>query len=495
MLREVLEYADGFRAGAMNQEGLNFVCASARAQVERDHGLGPQPVREQMLAILAHGADKQKGVFVQHVADSLAQLVRRSEHEYLKRWADEVRSGRVRLEDAEILARLAAAHLLDAGFAAQHVHGWLVAKKTVALDELLELGDQMCADPEQSFEVLVPFVSLPSAVRTAAGTRFRTAEQTEAFLEERGAEKPPGRQGAGSLTFAVTAREPWSAVAVVDTEIRRLNARVAVALRNKTATPLGKAIVLDSIHSKWRDLEPRGREILVTGIERHGLLLPDASDATKELDDAFELLAAVRTSTSWASVAAIWAAIEGLLGRATDKGTLAADRMAAVVAAGLVRTELVLLATRYNEDDGSVGTMLRDDSRTFSERVDDLFDLISSRSPLPETTVEDDAAVMRLQSIVDDAAVLRRIEEYLKAAFRRLYQQRNLLLHGGRFDSVALPLTMRTVPALAAAGLDRLVFSVSERRGSPPLALAARAQNEIALLGGDGARSLPHLLD
>lgn len=497
-LREVLEYADGVRAGAMNAEGLTFVCSNAKEQVERDVGVGPEGTRSAISAILNTGHDKQKGLIQAHVADSLLQLIRRAEHGYLRRWADAVRAGVVQLEDAELLARLAAAHLLDAGFAADHVYGWLDAKADEPLADLLDLADEMCTEEAREFQVLVPFQSLPGEVAQAAGGRFRTAEDTEAFLAGRGLEKPPGRRGAGSLVFQVVAREPWSAVAAADIDVRRLAARAVVGLTSKTVSPVGWAMVLDSLHGKWRPLKSRQqKDVLVTGIARHGLLIPETRTAdTRDLDDAFELLAAVDTSTSWASVAAIWAAVEGLLARATEKGTLSADRMAAVVAAGYIRAELTDLATHITKLEGAIPEDLRDESQSFGIRLDHLFEAIATKQPLPTLTPEDEAAVLRMQSVVDNPEVLRRLEGYLKSAFRRLYQQRNLLLHGGRFDSVALPMTMRSVPILVAAGLDRLVYAVSDGRdGVSPLGLAARAQNELAMIGGDGARQLHRLLD
>lgn len=495
MLREILEYADGFRAGAMRPEGLQYVCGSAKEQVARDWGLGAEPIRNQILKLLESPADKQKGLVQLHVADSLEQLTRRAERGYLRRWATAVRQKDVGVADGELLARLVAGHLLDAGFSANHVHGWLKAKSGAALVDLLEQADDMCGEDAVAFEVLVPFDTLPKLVAEAAGSRFRTAEATEAFLEERGAPPPPGRRGTGSLTFSVTAREPWSAVAAADIDVRRLTARVVVGLRSEKVVAQGNALVLDSVRSKWRPLKSRQKEIVVSTIARKNLLLPAArADTNHELDDAFELLAAVETSTSWASVAAIWAAVEGLLARVTDSGAAAADRMAAVVTAGYVRAELVHLATVLKDLKGPVAENLLDETTPFAMRLDRLFEVICQREDLPELELGDRAAVMRLQTIFEAPAVLKRIEGYLAASFRRLFQQRNLLLHGGRFDSVALPLTMRSVPILVGAGLDRLVYAVTEDN-APPLALAARASNELGLVGSDGARRLHRLLD
>ena len=220
------------------------------------------------------------------------------------------------------------------------------------------------------------------------------------------------------------------------------------------------------------------------------------ADTNHELDDALELLAAVETSTSWASVAAIWAAVEGLLARATDPGVAASDRMAAIVAASFVRAELVMLATAIQDCEGPIADAMRNEGRPFSKRLDDLYDSICSNVELPLLEVADLAATARLVIHSDPRATLARVQAYLSSAFRRLFQQRNLLLHGGRFDSVALPMTMRSVPLLVAAGLDRLVYALMDGdQTTTPLALAARATNELALVGSDGSRRLHRLLD
>ena len=79
-------------------------------------------------------------------------------------------------------------------------------------------------------------------------------------------------------------------------------------------------------------------------------------------------------------------------------------------------------------------------------------------------------------------------------AFHRLYRQRNLVLHGGRLDSVTLKASLRTVSKLAGAGMDRITHGhyVQSVR---PLELVARANLSIALISKERALDCVDLLE
>jgi hypothetical protein len=89
---------------------------------------------------------------------------------------------------------------------------------------------------------------------------------------------------------------------------------------------------------------------------------------------------------------------------------------------------------------------------------------------------------------------LPNVRRYVAETFRRLYTQRNLIMHGGSFRSVTLRATLRTAPKLVAAGIDRVLDARLNEARTTPLALAARAQAELSLLGTPAARELCDLL-
>ena len=68
-------------------------------------------------------------------------------------------------------------------------------------------------------------------------------------------------------------------------------------------------------------------------------------------------------------------------------------------------------------------------------------------------------------------------------------------MHAGSFRSVTLRATLRTAPSLVAAGMDRILDARLGSTSLDPLALAARADVELGLLGTPAARRISDLLD
>ena len=99
----------------------------------------------------------------------------------------------------------------------------------------------------------------------------------------------------------------------------------------------------------------------------------------------------------------------------------------------------------------------------------------------------DQAALERVRAILDDPpGVLHRVATYVDEAMQRLYRQRNLVLHAGTTDSVAMSSTLRTAPPLVGAGLDRLVHDALATGASDPLRLVARARTALEHCGHEG---------
>jgi len=91
----------------------------------------------------------------------------------------------------------------------------------------------------------------------------------------------------------------------------------------------------------------------------------------------------------------------------------------------------------------------------------------------------DRAAVERLRELfASPREVVSTIRDHIHNSFARLYRQRNLILHAGRTQAVALRSTLRGASPLVGAGLDR----ISQARfvsGMKPLQLAGRARTAI----------------
>ena len=95
----------------------------------------------------------------------------------------------------------------------------------------------------------------------------------------------------------------------------------------------------------------------------------------------------------------------------------------------------------------------------------------------------DAAAVERMRGVLSAPYLkLHDIQAHATNALLRLYRQRNLVLHWGKTDAVALRASLRTAAPLVGAGMDRIAHAwfVQKIR---PLELAARARISLAVIG------------
>ena len=107
----------------------------------------------------------------------------------------------------------------------------------------------------------------------------------------------------------------------------------------------------------------------------------------------------------------------------------------------------------------------------------------------------DAAAVGRVGKLLNNPSKeLLTIKDATAEAFHRLYRQRNLILHGGRLNSVALKASLRTVAGLAGAGVDRITHG-QYVQNIRPLELVARADLSIGLITKESALSCVDLLE
>jgi hypothetical protein len=96
--------------------------------------------------------------------------------------------------------------------------------------------------------------------------------------------------------------------------------------------------------------------------------------------------------------------------------------------------------------------------------------------------ITDRAATDRVCALLKDPKrVLQGVVTSVNQALLRLHRQRNLVMHSGSTNSVALSAALRTTPSLVGAGIDRVVHAAAEEGVSP-------------LVGGAGGRLVVDLL-
>jgi hypothetical protein len=201
-----------------------------------------------------------------------------------------------------------------------------------------------------------------------------------------------------------------------------------------------------------------------------------------ELNSVLELLDPLDSGTPAAAVAGSWAAMEALFVGPDDgkNRVIAATRMARIVACSYVRAELTALANSYMmETDDKFANELKAKPDNIS-RARAMEEQLRTNPALKYKRTRHALAHARMKALVDQPdVVLPKVIGQLEDAFRRLYRQRNLILHAGDLTSVALRGTLRTVAPLVGAGIDRIVHA-SATRGLSPLEVAAHVEINLA---------------
>lgn len=408
--------------------------------------------------------------------------------DYLARWGRVVASGNF---NVELFARSVAGHLLDAGFSGQYLRGFINTRIQGAIPFSLaqlchDLQQEMTASPPRDFEVLLSFGAIPR-LRNGVPSSWLQGPTIIDWLRTHGFDTA-GVRAPAALVLRVRARDMIGAAQVARGESDRYAARTLLA----TGRPLNRVPKLWVAGSAAPvDLDHDRRGVEVRELYREDRIF--SADANKSVDAALELLAHLDGSSPTAAVAGGWGAIEGLLAPPTDRST-AADNLAGLVTCSFPRAELTRLAHLVQRDyPGNYPALERAESNRERSRI--IGDMIIVGSMPALRGLSDQAAATRMRKLFHNPKVeLEIIREVISDSFHRLYRQRNLILHGGKLDSVALTPGLRTVAKLAGAGMDRVTHG-HYVQNLKPLELVAKANIALALVDAANPLACVELLE
>lgn len=502
LLDEVAEAVTATWDGSLtSDDAMKDVIGVTRSQVARDPGVGDQSVRSHLDDLLASllpagNARSKPTADLQQALERTVAFTDRCRTGYLLRWVEHARTNSITTGDVELAARLLVSHLLDEGFHRNHIHGWLHAvKPRTSLDKVLSKGREMLLDEPRTFDFLVGVTRAPTEVMEAFEPDWVPSDVFVAQFKEatNPQNRPVPREGAGAVKWSTKARDPHQAMNELLEWQQRLLARVRLGYGQPEKVEF-EPDVIDVGGNRLRTPPSDRRAIRVPAFQRNRLFASETG-TSRQLDGAIGLLAAQSGEARGASIASVWAAAEGLLGRPGGRGVDVADRLADIVACSFPRAEIGELARSWQESgSGQLRDMLQDASST--EQAEAMATHIERTGDPGFEGSADQAAVARyLQLLADPVSVMGRVRGYYSSVFRRLYYQRNFIMHAAKFDSVTLGVSARTAPLLVAAALDRLVNAQHSKEGLTPHGLAARAQNELDLVGKSGSRPLYMLLD
>ena len=469
-LHEILEAAEANRTGILSDESVRRLCSVSLRLVGKDPGVTDQEKRA--LSEPLRSAPRYEGL----AYHTIAQFADRIDADYLPRWAVALRSNTP--PQPERSARSISAHLLDKGFSGEFLQAWwtkwLYRDATLlSLADICELAHRdLATRPFTDFEVLIAFKKAP---KSASGfpKGWLKAEEVSHWLRENRFDVNEVR-ASGGLVVPIRARDANSAAHLAADRIDHFVSRSSVATTE--ALQPWPAIWVRGEKTSFA-LGPRPRGVRVRALYREDQIFTQSEGS---VDAAIELLAHLENSSPSAAIAGGWAAIEALLAEPHDRAG-AADSLASLVACSFPRAELTALSYTAERTCPDLGPSLQK-CRENRDRALIVARAIATGHTLNLRRHTDRAAHRRMQKLLlSPSRVLSDVQTHIADAFQRLYRQRNLILHGGKTDSVALRGSLRTAAKPVGAGMDRITHGWYVT-GVRPLELAARAKTAILLV-------------
>jgi hypothetical protein len=481
-LREILEAAEASRAGILSDESVKRLGQVAVRLLGKDPGVPDN--EKQVLSDALKTAPRYDGLSYH----TIAQLADAISADYLLRWSGALTANNP--PQPERLARSIAAHLLDDGFSGEYLYAWWTNRlykdpASLTLAEICGLAHQELAKlPAADFEVVVAFRNAP---KSASGfpSAWKTARDLSLWLRENRFDVGEVRPS-GGLTMTIRARDARAAAHRAGDRMDHIVARSSVT----TTEPLQPwpAIWVRGERAAF-PFGPRARGVRVKALYREDQIF---AESESNVDAAIDLLAHLENSSPSAAIAGGWAAMEALLAEPNDRAG-AADSLACLVACSFPRAELTALsytAERLCPD-------LRGDLQSCRENRERALIIalaIAAGHDLHLRRHSDRAALRRMLKVLHGPSKgLSDVQTHVADTFQRLYRQRNLILHGGKTNSVALRGSLRTAAKLVGAGMDRITHGWYVK-GIRPVELAARAKAAIRLVPEGDPRACVDLL-
>lgn len=464
-LRELDEAVIWKSRNVLSSSAVKFLTKDLERLAGRDRGVGAKEVRTQLQGLLR--SSLTAGSRHHRMLVQLTDLIQDG---YVQRWAAAFAS--FPPPAPERIARALASHLLDCGYSMPFLHRWVRGHIGAGntLGDLLDSAAELASHPGRNFEVLVPFTAIPQAADLAHHLEEWISPRGVARWVAEHTDSDPIRQN-GGFRYRLLARDPFAAAELAEQTVARVRARAGYTRKrgrgHHIPVPYGVVWVRDPASGATEKIAhrqeiSRGAFVLSLQTERR---VYDASEPTP-LDDALELAAPLNDGQPGPAISGGWAAIEALLVSPDDpddskeRGVVAAERMSSLVACSWPRAEFTALSYQHFPTTPDRLTAELGVVATNQQRAELVARAIEGQRYLSLAKQSDRAAQERMTKLVaDPRLVLSDVNKHITSALRRLYRQRNLLMHGGSTGSIALSATLRTAAPLVGAGLDRLTHA------------------------------------
>lgn len=488
-LNELVDAVRWSDAKVLSPSSVKWLAGDIERLAGRDRGVGERELRLQLQSVLR---SPMKSGDARH--RTLRELTALIGDGYLLRWASAA-ADVSRPPSAERFARAIAAHLLDLGYSPRYLHGWIRRLKPSSLVDIATAAHAISVSGMQSYELLVPFLSVPDLAGNRDGNEhWLSATAVGQWLTDQGI--TTSERHNGGFVYTVSARDPFAAADLAQEIVDRMSARAKHSRKTARPVPCGHVWIAGRAKHVPLVRPPRGAFVLSLVAEQRLYAVANRS----ALDNALELAAPLNDGSPAAAISGGWSAVEALLLSPEDdgeggRGIIAADRMAALITCSWPRADLTAISYRHAPTSPDrLSTQLASETVN-RERARAVADWIGGGNNLVTSRPSDAAAVERMVKLVaEPRRTLGDIRTHMTTAMRRVYRHRNLVMHGGAVSVETLPMTLRTAAPLIGAGLDRITHA-SLAEGVHPIDLAVRASISLELMSRPDGRALVDLIE
>lgn len=499
-LQELLEASSWAQHRVLSTAAVDWQRRELLKVIGPDIGLGAKELRAELTSLLSNPLPDPSPAHRR-----LREVIDHARGGYLRRWAAAAALPDGQRPRPERLARVIAAHLLDLGYDASHLASWIgrLARQRAGVEEVLQDAVALDAAGPREFAVLAVLETVPKSQQAQGHEAWLSDREVVAWLKERG-HSTNGVNPGGGFLYRVAARDPFSATSQAREFLERMMARSSFMRGNRGGIRPAPYLWVDQ-HPVPIPFATPARGVDVLSLTSEGSFYHVDGRRTL-IDDALELAAPMNRSVLGPAIAGAWASVESLLSHPDDPveeersgKAVAADRLAAIIACSWPRAELTAISHRHQPDAPDSLTERLAACSTNRERAYAVAEAMKAGTTVkPAARFRSDsdiAAVHRMRRVVTDPRrELATAASVLRFAMRRLYRTRNIVLHGGSMQGVALKATLRIAAPLVGAGLDRITHATLVE-DLAPLNLAARAEVGLKLVGGETGLSVVDLLE
>jgi hypothetical protein len=491
-LRELLDSA----ATRSPASARTFALSSARGLIGRDPAISGKR-RGQLLDTLPNSKALDRFVFNSHSYWLLAQEVDNLEDEYIARWTELIISVGENTAlvdcpvDVDLCGWLIGAHLRSSGLSDRwilNLCNYELKRKSElsSMVDLLEVADRLIRKGKETVQFLLPLAgrarfdprtSLPWLARKDFRARFRELFPDIAVPSNR-----------GGLQLQVVSLDKYSATKEASKLLARAEMRVSVSsnrrqlLHNYEAWMHPGAVKVDltptvPVDFRVPALDAGGGQLLFTAM-------------SDEIEAAFDLLTGFQSGPERAACIGAWAALESLLADPADFGNLAevADRAADILTCRYVTDEFVSLAIahRRSSHDALAVSLAEADNTACVRLLEEHFRLDGNIAAGAGVGA---LMVSRVRRLIDNPSEIDNLRGDISAAFRRLYQARNQIVHTGALEPYGFDMIILSAQVLMSTLIDMTILA-ARTSGDPAGLVAARARWSLQRVRGGHSLSL-----